>query len=79
MASVSLSPNTVVVQFVAVSCWFVCSGYTCYFDTRLSLVGVRGWPSVIQPGKGKVHPRTGHEGPEGEQVCSCTLPSTVEE
>jgi len=26
--------------------------------------------------KGKVHPRTGHEGPEGEQMYSCTLPST---
>ena len=27
-------------------------------------------------GKGKVHPRTGHEGPEGEQMYSSTLPST---
>jgi len=27
-------------------------------------------------GKGKVHPRTGHEGPEGEQIYSSTLPST---
>ena len=26
--------------------------------------------------KGKVHPRTGHEGPEGEQMYSSTLPST---
>ena len=26
--------------------------------------------------KGKVHPRTGHEGPEEEQMCSSTLPST---
>ena len=26
--------------------------------------------------KGKVQPRTGHEGPEGEQMCSSTLPST---
>ena len=25
--------------------------------------------------KGKVLPRTGHEGPEGEQMYSCTLPS----
>ena len=23
-----------------------------------------------------IHPRTGHEGPEGEQMYSCTLPST---
>jgi len=23
-------------------------------------------------GKGKVHPRTGHKGPEGEQMCSST-------
>jgi len=28
-------------------------------------------------GKGKVHPRTGHEGPEGEQMYSSTLPSTL--
>ena len=27
-------------------------------------------------GKGKGHPRTGHEGPEGEQIYSSTLPST---
>ena len=27
-------------------------------------------------GKGKVHPRTGHGGPEGEQMYSSTLPST---
>ena len=26
--------------------------------------------------KGKGHPITGHEGPEGEQMYSCTLPST---
>jgi len=27
-------------------------------------------------GKGKVHPRTDHQGPEGEQMYSTTLPST---
>ena len=27
-------------------------------------------------GKGKGHPRTGHEGPEEEQMYSSTLPST---
>ena len=27
-------------------------------------------------GKGKGHPRTGHEGPDGEQMYSSTLPST---
>jgi len=27
-------------------------------------------------GKGKVHPRTGPEGPEGEQMYNSTLPST---
>jgi len=27
-------------------------------------------------GKGKVHPRTGHEAPEGEKMYSSTLPST---
>ena len=26
--------------------------------------------------KGKVHPRTGHEGPEREQSCGSTLSST---
>jgi hypothetical protein len=30
----------------------------------------------VGEGKGKGHPRTGHEGPEGEQMFSCTLPST---
>ena len=30
----------------------------------------------IGKGKGKVLPGTGHEGPEGEQMCSATLPST---
>jgi hypothetical protein len=28
-------------------------------------------------GKGKVHPRTGHEGPEGEQMYRSTPPSTL--
>jgi len=28
-------------------------------------------------GKGKVHPRTGNKGPEGEQIYSSTLPSTL--
>ena len=32
--------------------------------------------AIICKGKGKVHPRTGHEGPEGEQMYSSTLPST---
>jgi hypothetical protein len=27
-------------------------------------------------GNGKFHPRTGHEGPEGEQMCSSTLSLT---
>ena len=27
-------------------------------------------------GKGKAHPRTGHEGPEGEKRYSCTLSFT---
>ena len=27
-------------------------------------------------GKGKGHPRTGHEGPEGKQMYNSTLPST---
>jgi len=34
-------------------------------------------PNIIKgKGKGKVHPRTGHEGPEGVQMYSSTLPST---
>ena len=32
--------------------------------------------SCTTKGKGKVHPRTGHKGPEGEKMYSCTLPST---
>jgi hypothetical protein len=38
------------------------------FDINVSLTSCKG--------KGKVHPRTGHEGPEGEQVYSSTLSST---
>jgi len=33
--------------------------------------------SAASKGKDKVYPRTGHEGPEGEQMCSSTLPSTL--
>ena len=33
--------------------------------------------SISGKGKGKVLPRTGHEGPEGEQMYSFTLPSTL--
>jgi hypothetical protein len=29
---------------------------------------------TLKKGKGKVHPRTGHEGPEGEQMYSFNLP-----
>jgi hypothetical protein len=32
---------------------------------------IQGWCK----GKGKVYPRTSHEGPEGEQMYSSTLPS----
>jgi hypothetical protein len=31
---------------------------------------------LYSKGKGKLHPRTGHEGPEVEQMYSSTLPST---
>ena len=34
------------------------------------------WRLVTFTCKGKGHPITGHEGPEGEQMYSCTLPST---
>ena len=34
-------------------------------------------PHVTVVGKGKGHPRTGHESPEGEQMYSSTLPSTL--
>ena len=33
--------------------------------------------SVVCLGKGKGHPLTGHEGPDGEQMSSSTLPSTL--
>jgi len=29
--------------------------------------------AIMVEGKGKIHPRTGHKGPEGEQRCSSTL------
>jgi len=32
---------------------------------------LHGW----RKGKGKVHPKTGHQGPEGEQMYSSTLSS----
>ena len=35
-----------------------------------------GWRRSGSKGKGKVHPRTGHEGPEREQMYGSTLPST---
>ena len=31
----------------------------------------------IGKGEGKVHPRTSHKGPEGDQINSSTLPSTL--
>ena len=35
------------------------------------------WNGTIVKGKGKVHPRTGHEDPEGELRYSSTLPLTL--
>ena len=35
-----------------------------------------GFPNLQGKGKGKVHPRTGHENPEEEQMYSYTLPWT---
>jgi len=32
---------------------------------------------MITKGKGKVHPKTGHEGPEGEKRYSSTLSLTL--
>ena len=47
------------------------------FNIKESMVTGKGILCVYEgKGKGKVHPRTGHEGPEGEQMYSCTLPST---
>ena len=40
------------------------------FDNDVSLTSCKG------KGKGKFHPRTGYEIPEGKQVYSSTLPST---
>ena len=42
------------------------------FETRLQDFAI----STTYTGKGKVLPRTGHEGREGEQMSSSTLPST---
>ena len=46
---------------------------TCFND-RKSTFCSRG--IFMCKGKGKFHPRTGHEGPEGEQMYSATLPSS---
>jgi hypothetical protein len=46
-------------------------------DVRLVSLCVTTCPFVTKTGiKGKVHPRTGHESPEGEQKYSCTLSLT---
>jgi len=37
---------------------------------------IKSRPNASVKGKGKVHPRTHHEGPEGEQLYSSTLLST---
>jgi hypothetical protein len=54
------------------------------FPTPVHILGrviMARWKSssflyVHYKGKGKVHPITGHNGPEEEQMYSCTLPST---
>jgi hypothetical protein len=38
--------------------------------------GLQSIHNFYGKGKGKVRPRTGHEGLEGEQRCSCTLSLT---
>ena len=45
----------------------------CYSNARLANIFEGACPNK---GKGKVVPRTGHEGAEGEQRYSSTLPST---
>ena len=42
----------------------------------MNRVWVRNWLPFKDKGKGKGHPITGNEGPEREQTCSSTLPST---
>ena len=42
--------------------------------SALTLCSLGG--ATLCKGKVEVHPRTGHEGPEGEQMYSSTLPST---
>ena len=44
-----------------------CKGWLCFYIQHITQ-----WDK----GKGKGHPVTGHEGPEGEQRYSSTLPST---
>ena len=41
---------------------------------QVTISGIKS--CCVIKGKGKVHPITGHEGPEGEQMYSSTLPST---
>ena len=52
--------------------------------TGVTKLTMHVWRNILQrsrkhcysKGKGKVLPITGHEGPEREQMYSCTLPST---
>ena len=44
---------------------------------RHLLPTLQGTKSLVQAGKGKGHPRTGHEGPEVEQRYSSTLSLTL--
>jgi len=39
--------------------------------------GITGQISASPEHKGKIHPRTGYEGPEGEKRYSCTLSLTL--
>jgi hypothetical protein len=47
-------------------------GTVCWWNLKLEVF----WYLTPRIGKGKVHPRTGHEGPEGEQRYSSTLSLT---
>jgi hypothetical protein len=53
--------------------------YTTLTSVRVIFGTLLGWyQKLIRCGKSKFHPRTGHEGPEGEERYSCTLSLTSE-
>jgi len=50
--------------------------YQVFVRSVLSKLKYFMWTYIHTYGTGKVHPKTGHEGPEGEYRCNSTLSLT---